>query len=229
MKHIESEQLWERIFIVVVACFLFMVVVMGIMAFTHKTEPVEEKYEPTKVIRAVEPMTGEKEILPLPEIITEAETERETGTELCESTTYVPAIIPDEPPMIITPISDAEMIAKVLYRECPYCSKEQQSAVVWVILNRVDNGYGTISEVVTAPNQFDYSAYSPVREDLLEIAKDVLARWEREKDGEEDVGRTIPADYLWFTGDGKVNWFRNDFRGANGYWDWSLPSPYGGE
>lgn len=81
MKHIESEQLWERIFIVVVACFLFMVVVMGIMAFTHKTEPVEEKYEPTKVIRAVEPMTGEKEILPLPEIITETATEPETEAE----------------------------------------------------------------------------------------------------------------------------------------------------
>ena len=229
MKRLTSEQVWERLFIIVVACFLFMVVVMGIMAFTHKTEKPKEKYEPTKAIRAVEPMTGEKEILPLPEIITEAETERETETELCESTTYVSAIIADEPQTVITPISDAEMIAKVLYRECPYCSKEQQSAVVWVILNRVDNGYGTIREVVTAPNQFDYSAYSPVREDLLEIAKDVLARWERDKDGEEDVGRTIPVDYLWFTGDGKVNWFRNDFQGRNGYWDFSLPSPYEGE
>ncbi len=45
------------------------------------------------------------------------------------------------------------------------------------------------------------------------------------KDGEADVGRVLPSDYLWFTGDGKRNHFRNAYRGGQ-IWDWSLPTPY---
>ena len=40
-----------------------------------------------------------------------------------------------------------------------------------------------------------------------------------------EVGRVLPADYLWFSGDGKRNHFRNAYRGGD-RWDWSLPSPY---
>lgn len=37
--------------------------------------------------------------------------------------------------------------------------------------------------------------------------------------------RGVPSDYLWFSGDGKHNYFRNAYKGGE-TWDWSLPSPY---
>ena len=60
---------------------------------------------------------------------------------------------------------------------------------------------------------------------MMELARDVGHRWWSEKCGEEDVGRTIPADYLWFWGDGRENYFRNQYQGGV-TWDWSLPDPY---
>lgn len=130
-------------------------------------------------------------------------------------------------------LEDAILIAKVLYGECCWCSAEQQAAVVWTILNRVDAGsdagFGdSIAEVVTAPLQFAFSPNAPVLDHLLEIAEDVLGRWVLEKDGVEDVGRILPGDYYWFSGDGVVNYFRNWYRGGTAYWDWSLLSPYEG-
>ena len=43
--------------------------------------------------------------------------------------------------------------------------------------------------------------------------------------GQVEVGRVLPADYLWFSGDSKRNHFRNAYKGGT-VWDWSLPSPY---
>ena len=104
----------------------------------------------------------------------------------------------------------------------------QQAAIMWVVLNRYDAGYGdSIMEVLTAPNQFvGYSDSNPVDPDLLELAYDVLDRWNREKHDETMVGRVIPADYFWFRGDGTYNYFRNDYNG-NEHWAWELRDPYG--
>ena len=128
--------------------------------------------------------------------------------------------------------SDAQFIAQVLYNECRFLPKLDQSAVVWVILNRVDSEEryfpDTIQEVVTQPNQFIYSVGTPVKEELYELAIDVLGRWEREKSGETDVGRTLPSDYCYFWGDGRKNYFTKSYR-AQEYWNWSLPDPYNGE
>jgi hypothetical protein len=59
------------------------------------------------------------------------------------------------------------------------------------------------------------------------MAVDVLTRWEREKLGEADVGRVLPADYLWFGANKSytLNVFRNAFTGGD-RWDWSYPDPY---
>ncbi len=46
------------------------------------------------------------------------------------------------------------------------------------------------------------------REDELELVRDILGRWLKEKEGAENVGRVLPADYLYFTGNGSVNRFR---------------------
>ena len=126
--------------------------------------------------------------------------------------------------------ADVEAIAKTLWGECrgvPYIS--HKAAVVWCILNRVDEGgyFGSsIIEVVSKPNQFiGYKANHPIDPELEEIARDVLKRWHAEKEGETDVGRVLPSGYFYFVGDGEFNYFTNEWKSKN-YWDWSLPNPY---
>lgn len=122
---------------------------------------------------------------------------------------------------------DAEMIAKLMYKECADVrSKTQQACVIWTVLNRADAWGKTIAEVVTAPGQFAYHPSSPIEEESFVLAEDVLERWSREQHGEQDVGRVLPVGYMWFWGDGVNNHFRNAFRDPFEVWDYSLPSPY---
>lgn len=121
---------------------------------------------------------------------------------------------------------ETDMMAQVASREAGgILDQKHQAAVMWCILNRVDNYNSSIKEVITSPAQFAYSPNTAIRPDLKELAVDVVTRWTLEKEGYEDVGRVLPQDYLYFTGDGKYNYFRNAFK-ANNYWDWSLESPY---
>jgi hypothetical protein len=146
------------------------------------------------------PVTIEKEDIPLLEI---------------------PDLTPPEPG---TDVIDA--LAKTVYGEARGCSTMEQAAVVWCILNRVDAGTENIMEVITAPNQFQgYDPANPIDTEIVALVKDVLTRWQIEKDCVGSVGRVLPSDYLWFTGDGTHNYFRNNYSG-NTTWDWSLPNPY---
>lgn len=126
--------------------------------------------------------------------------------------------------------TDAVMMARVMFLEARGIqSKTEIACVGWTILNRVDAGYGSISAVITAPNQFAYSASASTTSDygydLIALATDVLDRWSREKAGQTNVGRVLPKGYLWYAGDGKHNYFRNQYQGGT-RWDYSLPSPY---
>lgn len=138
-----------------------------------------------------------------------------------------------EPTPLATPepLSDAEIaLAKTVWGESRGCTKTEQAAVVWCILNRVDSPDfpDDIVSVITQRDQFHgYATWYPVEEDILAVVQDVLARWEMEKAGGEDVGRVLPSDYFWFHGDGKHNYFRDGYRGMYNVWDWSLESPYG--
>lgn len=129
--------------------------------------------------------------------------------------------------------NDVKLLAKTVYGEAHTTGSDtQMSAVVWCVLNRVDeNGYGfggSIEHVVMFPNQFTgYNENNPVDEHIEWLVKDVLDRWIAEKTGRIDVGRTLPKDYLWFTGDGNENLFRNDYNIVNAdIWDWAADSPY---
>ncbi len=128
---------------------------------------------------------------------------------------------------------EVELLAKTVWGESLVTrSDTQMSAVIWCILNRVDaTGYGcghSIEYVVTFPSQFEgYNEKHPVTPHIKKLVVDVLERWNKEKNGYENVGRTLPKDYLWFRGDGQTNTFRNSFDSKNAdYWDWSLESPY---
>lgn len=119
-----------------------------------------------------------------------------------------------------------EALAKMVWGEARGCSKTEQAATVWCVLNRVDAGYGDILSVLLAPNQFQgYDSSNPVSPEIADLVKDVLIRWEIEKDCVGGVGRVLPKGYLWFTGDGRHNHFRNEYK-TDVTWDWSPPSPY---
>ena len=123
---------------------------------------------------------------------------------------------------------DIVLCAKLVWGEARGVkSKAEKAAVIWCVLNRLDAGYAsTIEKVITARGQFTgYRKSNPVTDELYELAKDVLTRYYLEKDGVQDVGRTLPSDYLWFTGYKGRNRFRNKYRGGR-YWDWPLTDPY---
>lgn len=122
---------------------------------------------------------------------------------------------------------DATDLAKVLLRECGGIpSKTEQACVAWCVLNRVDEYGSSIYDVLREPNQFAFSDTTEVRDDLYELAKDVLWRWNDEKNGITESGRVLPREYIYFHGDGVHNYFRNAFSGDYDTWDYSLESPY---
>lgn len=132
--------------------------------------------------------------------------------------------VPDDPG------EAAVALARTVWGEARGCSATEQAAVAWCVLNRVDSSEfpDDVLSVVSQEGQFDgYSPDYPVEEDILALCKDVLARWELEKLGVGSVGRVLPADYLFFEGDGQHNYFRREYVGDGTTWDWSLESPYG--
>lgn len=124
---------------------------------------------------------------------------------------------------------DVEMLAKLIWGEARGVrSKEQKAAVVWCVLNRVDSPLypDSIEAVVTQKYQFSgYNESYPLTDEFMEIAEDVLVRWYQEKAGAIDVGRVLPKEYLYFVGDGVLNYFSKEWKSQDHY-DWSLPSPY---
>ena len=125
-------------------------------------------------------------------------------------------------------VQDAQLIAKLLYRECRGVpSMTQRAAVAWVVLNRVDSEQypNSVEEVILQKNQFASINNPPVTEELYDLAADVMMRHKWEKMGFTDVGRIIPEEYLWFAGKHGINTFRNRF--STPYrWDFSLKTPY---
>lgn len=119
----------------------------------------------------------------------------------------------------------AEYLANVTWGEARGCSVTEQAAVMWCVLNRVDSPLypDSVGEVVTQRAQFNgYSENNPITQEMLQLANSVLTYW---SEG-DDSGRVLPKEYLYFTGDGKHNYFYTTWASNAVAWDWSLPSPY---
>lgn len=159
------------------------------------------------------------------------------GAELEETPAPLLSIAPTPEPMsspeaaaLPWTYEEVEMLAKTIWAEARGVpSTARQAAVAWCALNRLDAGtFGdTLAEVLSKPYQFAYDPASPVTDEFLALADDVLHRWYLEQNGVEDVGRTLPEDYLFFEGDGLENHFRKEYEKTGDTWDWSLPDPYG--
>lgn len=173
---------------------------LGDMKAPKETRVVVKAYKDIEII----------DISPKPETTTETETTTTTEPTEPAFTSY-----------------EVELIGRTIWGEAGGVkSKAERAAVAWCILNRVDAWDKSIYEVVTAPSQFHgYRAAGDCPQEHLDLAADVLTRWEAEKAGETEVGRTLPAEYLYFWGDGLRNHFRTEWRSSQ-YWDWSLTDPY---
>ena len=125
--------------------------------------------------------------------------------------------------------AEVEALAKMLYGEARgIASDMEKAACVWCVLNRVDDPRfpDTVLEVLEAPYQCaGYSADYPVLPELATLAADVLIRYHAERDGGTNVGRVLPVEYLYFTGDGRNNHFTIGWKDAE-TWDWCLQNPY---
>ena len=109
--------------------------------------------------------------------------------------------------------ADVVAVAKMLYGESRGCSINNQQKAVWCVLNRVDDERypDSIIEVLSQSGQFrGYNPNHPVWDDLTAVAEDVLTRWSLEKQGVA-VNRELPKSYLYFTGTGRENIFREEF------------------
>ena len=105
---------------------------------------------------------------------------------------------------------DVAEVAKMLWGEARGCTRDNQIKCAWVVVNRVDDERfpDTIQGVLSQPHQFHgYSESFPVTDELYSVAFDVLTRWSYEKQG-IPVRRELASSFLWFTGDGVTNYFR---------------------
>ena len=118
--------------------------------------------------------------------------------------------------------SDIADLANVMHSEANGLSTREVAMVAWCVLNRVDVGQGSIHSICNS-NQFTRKGN---RTQYAWLAKDVLERYYLEKTGVQNVGRVLPNNYLYFTGDGKHNYFRSSFEGSRVLYFPELTNPY---
>jgi hypothetical protein len=175
--------------------------------------------ETTAAETTVEETTEAVEVIEVVEATEEETTEAVTLEEEIQAA-EIAAEIP-------VSLYDAELIGRTIWGEAGGVKSEaERAAVAWCILNRVDAWGQTVEQVVTKPYQFQgYRPWGECPQEHIDLAIDVLTRWAAEKQGKTDAGRVLPAEYLYFMGDGRHNHFATEYQNTD-YWDWSLADPY---
>ena len=143
---------------------------------------------------------------PAPTVTAEetAEPEQTEAPEQTESPVYYEMYFTED---------DVAEVAKMLWGEARGCTRDNQIKCAWVVCNRVDDDRfpDTIQGVLSQPHQSPgYDPAYPVTDELYSIAFDVLTRWSYEKQG-IPVRRELPSSFLWFTGNGRENIFREAY------------------
>lgn len=107
--------------------------------------------------------------------------------------------------------ADVTALAQTLYGECRGCSELQQRAVCWCVFNRVDSDKfpDTVIGVITQKSQFfGYKATNPVWDSLYNLAYGCLVDWHNEEN------RVLEPEFLYFTGNGRINIFTTEYGGG---------------
>ncbi len=112
-------------------------------------------------------------------------------------------------------VDDITNVARTVYGEARGLCKNEQAAVIWCILNRLDNqdsfkSHDTIYNVLTKGGFYGFRSSSKVTQEIVDLTLDVLDRYLKEKDG-ETVSRELPQGYYYFMGDGKHNYFTQQY------------------
>ena len=176
-----------REFITAFTFIILLVLLLGIVYARATWEGVELP-SPAPTVTAEEP----------------AESEQSEAPEPSEAPVYYEMYFTED---------DVAAMAKMLWGEARGCTRDNQIKCAWVVCNRVDDERfpDTIQGVLEQPSQFHgYDPSYPVTDELYSIAFDVLTRWSYEKQG-IPVRRELASSFLWFTGNGRENIFREEY------------------
>ena len=168
--------------------FIILLALLLCIVYARATREDEAPPSPAPTVTAEEP----------------AEPEQSEAPEQTEAPVYYEMYFTEE---------DVAEVAKMLWGEARGCTRDNQIKCVCVVLNRVDDERfpGTIQGVLGQPSQFHgYSESFPVTDELYNVAFDVLTRWSYEKQG-IPVRRELSSSFLWFTGNGVENIFREEY------------------
>lgn len=111
-------------------------------------------------------------------------------------------------------VAEAALLAWGEYSGTDYA---QRTAPIWCACNRADAWEMTLDEVMHSDAFHGLLTEREVPEEWYNLARETLARWELEKMGYIDVGRTLPSEYLYFGGNGVVNVYRTEYIGGVEY------------
>jgi hypothetical protein len=111
-------------------------------------------------------------------------------------------------------VAEAALLAWGEYSGSDYA---QRTAPIWCACNRADAWGLTLDEVMHSDAFHGLLTEREVPEEWYDLARETLARWELEKMGYIDVGRTLPSEYLYFSGNGVVNVYRTEYIGGVEY------------
>lgn len=111
-------------------------------------------------------------------------------------------------------VAEAALLAWGEYSGSDYA---QRTAPIWCACNRADAWGLALEEVMHSDAFHGLLTEREVPAEWYDLARETLARWELEKAGYIDVGRTLPSEYLYFSGNGVVNVYRTEYIGGVEY------------
>ena len=197
-----------------------------------ETEKVIEVKEPTAPSTEAEVVETEELIAPEAEVIetekttapsTKAEVvETEESTDNNENISYYNYVTETEICMLAYLVDKEAGIGETQWSLPDY----KREAIVWVVLNRVDDTSGSfpnsVYNVLYQKNQFRSYYGNDYTSSTYNLVCKVLTLWAQEKTyGYPAAGRSLPREYKWYSGDGSNNWFRTTYPDYGVYWDWS--------
>ena len=168
-----------------ITAFIFIILLALLLCIVYARATWDEQPSPAPTVTAEAPAAPEQPEAPEPS----------------ESPVYYEMYFTED---------DVAAMAKMLWGEARGCTRDNQIKCAWIVCNRVDDERfpDTIQDVLSQPSQFHgYDPTYPVTGELYNVAFDVLTRWSYEKQG-VPVRRELPSSFLWFTGNGVENIFR---------------------
>lgn len=132
-----------------------------------------------------------------------------------EAPNQMPMSFVESEPEVVAKYNSYEvtLVCQTVYGEARGCSKEEQMLVVWCICNRADSSGASIEQVVTAPRQFHgYNPEHPVTDEIRSVVLEVLDAWSGGQEALVYEPYATTSEYLFFSGDGAHNWFREGWR-----------------